>query len=61
MCVKCKIKWIDREGKETPDDNPAIGYAVVTFPDGSKGHPIPICAAHAEQAKGFSNWKVTPL
>lgn len=60
MCV-CKIQWIDSRGIPTPDTNPAVGYAVVTFPDGSKGHPIPICAEHASRAHTMGNWRILPL
>jgi len=56
--MKCEIKWIDDNGKTTPDDNEAIGH--VRLPARVEQHnsgPLkfsatrwfPICACHAKR------------
>lgn len=41
----CRIKWIDENGRLTPDSNPAIGMARCTT--SRDGLSYPICADHA--------------
>lgn len=67
MC-RCEIQWIDKNGKATPDENPAIGrvriqqytiqYAgkAITYPT-SRWYPI--CAEHAKQLndRGMHIWE----
>jgi hypothetical protein len=40
--LTCKIQWIDCQGQPTPDDNPALGFAV------HQGIYYPICAQHKD-------------
>jgi hypothetical protein len=40
----CAIQWIDCRGEPTPDENPAIGLAVLR----SDNRKFPICAEHAQ-------------
>lgn len=49
----CKIQWIDRFGRPTPDENPAVGTAtsIITHTDGSSSvRSFPICERHAAVA-----------
>lgn len=41
----CGISWIDCAGNATPDSNPAVGFAVATWRDGTSSR-YPICASH---------------
>lgn len=41
----CAIQWIDCAGEPTPDENPAIGVAVIVHAHGER-HAYPICRAH---------------
>lgn len=62
---KCEIKWIDAQGKPTPDENDAIGYAVFHMHDlddthvglqfGATERKYPICATHRETLRQFEN------
>ena len=73
MTCKCAIQWVDNNGRPTPDNNNAIGYAyhvayTYHFPSGNSCHieasqRYPICAAHAEQlnARGMEHWRFDPL
>lgn len=54
--MKCCIQWIDAQGNPTPDDNDAIGYAVMTsrgtYPSGASADKVqrwPICAEHLDR------------
>lgn len=58
---KCQIRWVDKDGKPTPDNDDAIGMAFCTYPDGTVSKKIPICQEHARRSIYFSNWKVTPF
>ncbi len=40
---KCQVRWIDCAGNPTPDDNPAVGFAVLR----SDGRRFLVCADHA--------------
>ena len=58
---KCQIRWIDSEGKPTPDDNDAVGVVyrpgfyeqwrgdVLEYPTTD---PLFICAEHAKRCQG---------
>ena len=66
--MKCRIQWIDKDGRRTPDDNDAVAMAhfhrpIWEYPGGNPENRIvgyaaetqqsfPICAKHLEQAKG---------
>jgi hypothetical protein len=54
----CKIQWIDNQGNATPDNNPAVGMAVVEFFDreGKPSHKreFPICQDHLGRMPGHS-------
>lgn len=68
---KCEIKWIDAQGKPTPDENDAIGYAVFLGYAVFHTHDLDgthdglrfgatewrflICAAHREMLRRFEN------
>ena len=46
--MKCQIQWIDCKGTPTPDNNEAVGFAVLA------DRKFPVCADHA---KGIGyNW-----
>lgn len=47
--MKCQIQWIDCKGNPTPDDNEAIGFAVL-----ADRRMFPVCADHA--SKIGQNW-----
>jgi hypothetical protein len=68
--MTCTIRWIDQNGKPTPDDNPAIGEVqceaytlqnehalngVIRF---SETQWFPICATHAARLseRGMEHW-----
>lgn len=71
MC-KCLIRWIDKAGRMTPDNNPAIGrvrtidrYETITgrthhFPASDW---YPICEEHARRLhdKGMHIWEFEPF
>jgi hypothetical protein len=40
--MKCQVKWIDCSGRDTADDNEAIGLAILGE------NQIPICRDHAK-------------
>lgn len=44
--MKCKIQWIDCRGFETPDENEAVGYAVVYSKLFDEYQRYPICTEH---------------
>jgi hypothetical protein len=66
--MKCKISWIDPSGKQTPDENEAVGMAhfhkpLWSVPSGSPDNKIvgyskkiqesfPICAQHLKRMDG---------
>ncbi len=63
----CKIQWIDKNGKPTPDSNPCVGYvrclgypvyenpAYVPTPSDW----IPICAEHLPDMPNDGRWEFT--
>jgi len=71
----CKIRWIDANGKATPDTNDAIGYVqceayAIEFPDAVGGkidYPEsewwPVCKNHSKQLNtpGMHHWKFKSL
>jgi hypothetical protein len=72
MTCTCQIKWIDKHGNPTPDNNPAIGrcrtiarYQMIAgrnlFFDASEWFNI--CAEHARQLtdKGMHIWEFEPF
>ncbi len=73
--MKCKIQWIDENGKSTQDTNDAIGYAWIeayyeqpnrTLPNGYKHEEsdhYPICSEHAKQlsAADMCHWRFEAL
>lgn len=65
--MKCKIQWIDKDGKPTPDDNEAIGLAVCYSLDvdgglTTDGKAYPICEAHAYRLKHrHVSWPATKM
>jgi hypothetical protein len=68
---KCQIKWIDQDGKPTPDENEAIGecwieayvencaYAMAGVIQHPRSDNFPICAEHAKQLSkhGMHHWR----
>jgi hypothetical protein len=54
--VKCTIKWIDKQGNPTPDNN----GRTLEF---GQSEWFPICACHARQlnAPGMHIWESKPL
>ena len=67
--MKCKIRWIDENGKPTDDENDAICVVYVQAHDWNNPHNgqkvhipeserFPCCAKHAEQltGEGMENW-----
>ncbi len=44
MSLTCKIQWVDCGGKPTPDQNDAVGYAVLK----ADGRRFPICREHLD-------------
>jgi hypothetical protein len=58
---KCKVQWIDKQGKPTPDTCTAAYMAICTFPDGSKSKPLPCCEFHYQRGIYFSNWAFEPI
>ena len=68
--LTCQIQWIDKDGKPTPDTNPAIGRCwtmarrtlicgrLLDFPESQ--HFL-ICAEHAAQISGLPGWTFEPL
>ena len=64
--MKCLIRWIDAQGNPTPDNNPAIGFAVHVFhrvevePDRyieAGGERFPVCAEHAKRIPMLEHWE----
>jgi hypothetical protein len=70
----CKIAWVDKQGKPTPDSNPAVGEAWIIsythyhhmyltgkaeFPESEH---FPICAEHLKrfQEPGMQYWRFEP-
>jgi hypothetical protein len=41
----CQIQWIDCKGEPTPDENPAVGLAVIVQQGERKAFPV--CKDHA--------------
>lgn len=70
--MRCRIQWIDNQGRPTPDQNPAIGEVwmpkrVYQRADGTgvlidDPRRWPICAAHAKQLTetGMHIWSFRP-
>lgn len=70
--MRCEIKWIDKEGNPTPDNNPAI-MLVRTRARVQQFHGralqfsespwFPICACHAKQLSepGMEIWECKEL
>lgn len=55
----CEIRWIDRDGEPTPDQNPAIGYAVNVQRCGDEAdvREFRVCLSHlAVMPTGRSRW-----
>jgi hypothetical protein len=72
MFERCQIRWIDADGKSTPDHNEAIGHVrmparVEQRPSGpikfSATKWFPICAEHAKQLDKpeMSHWEFRAL
>jgi hypothetical protein len=75
--MKCKIQWIDSQGKETPDNNEAVAITyrqafVVQHGDHThemdESERFPICEAHIAKLREMQksnpeahNWIVEPL
>jgi hypothetical protein len=67
--MTCRIQWIDRAGRPTPDQNPAVGRVrvrahVFQRPDGTgialdASEWFPICATHAARLRepGMDGWE----
>lgn len=67
----CAIEWIDCRGNPTPDENEAVGHAVLV----ATGQRFPICAEHAKSMAngrshhdpkcthvcGATSWKFEPF
>lgn len=45
--LRCSIQWITQQGCPTPDDNPAVGFAIDPF-----GGFHAICQAHRDRMGG---------
>jgi len=54
----CKIRWIDKNGKRTPDKNLAIGEVQCLLPGETNSEWFPICKEHAQRLKteNLTNW-----
>jgi hypothetical protein len=72
MDMKCAIKWVDKSGNPTPDDNDAI--MLVRLPAHVMQHHgraisfsgsdwFPVCACHAKQLNdpGMHHWECKEL
>jgi hypothetical protein len=66
--MKCKIRWIDDEGRPTPDNNEAVALCWVEAHDDDiygrivhieQSDVYPICADHLArlQHNGYRHWK----
>jgi hypothetical protein len=71
MC-RCRIQWIDNQGKATPDNNHAIGSCRTIERDEIIGHRkvhfeasewFPICSEHARRLDkpGMQIWEFWPI
>lgn len=72
--TKCRIQWVDKTGKPTPDDNEAVATVyreayqemmpisgrIASFEETEK---FPICKNHLERLKdhGMERWHVDKL
>lgn len=46
----CQVSWIDCKGEPTPDQEPAVGLAVIVQQGERKAFPV--CKAHADFIRG---------
>jgi hypothetical protein len=68
--MKCECRWIDKHGEPTPDENPAVGLAVIKFfSPVLEEKSFPICEAHLARmpvgrnffhGEPFSEWSFHP-